>query len=102
MSIRELREVKDCFDADLVREVVFEKPIDERFVKILKTLGKVDYHADFPRPYFRALLPGLCQLQGVVGSVTCRVTAMRTAGPSVWETLILKLEKGATDDGSKT
>lgn len=95
MRVLELRTVKDCVDADLVRELVLDRPIDRHFVEGLKELGTLEYYRDFPRPLFRLYLAGLCQMQGVEGASTCRAMALRSAPPSVWDSLVTKLEKGA-------
>lgn len=65
--------VEDCFDGSSVWVCGFDQPWTEPGVRGLAALGRVEYFADFPRPFFRVLGEDGLQIKGVAGETTCRV-----------------------------
>ena len=73
MRVVESRKLEDCFDGSSVRLYRFDGPWTPAGIVGLKPLGKVEYFADLPRPFFRLRTPRGMFVQGICGEDTCRV-----------------------------
>lgn len=61
-------------DTSVVKEFELFEPIDEALMQEMAKGATLDYHPEFPRPYYRITRKSFYVIQGVVGNVTCRVT----------------------------
>ncbi len=73
LTIREIALVEDCFEDSAIREIRLARALDETAVFRLATIGDLEYHPEFPRPFFRVRIPGGSYLKGVVGAESFRV-----------------------------
>lgn len=89
-----VKTVEDCFDADLVREVELASPMSERLMRLLAAGGELDFHPEFPRPYYRIDLSGAYVLQGSLGSQVIRVTLARGKSAEALQQLVHLLNEG--------
>jgi hypothetical protein len=73
MRITSVEKLDDCFDGSRVYSYHFDQPWTRLAILQLASLGKLDYFADFPRPFFRLRRAGGLLLKGVEGLPHCRV-----------------------------
>lgn len=65
--------VEDCFDDSAIYGYEFETSWTCEAIQGLRDFGKLEYFADFPRPFFRVIGSSGLQIKGVEGETTCRV-----------------------------
>ncbi len=65
MKIVAVREVEDCFDNTVSRDVVFDRPTDLEFIVSLGRIGRLRYHHSLARPFWRLQVDGLFTLKGI-------------------------------------
>ena len=73
LTIREIALLEDCFEDSAIREIRLARALDEAAVFRLAMLGDLEYHPEFPRPFFRVRVPGGGYLKGGVGAESFRV-----------------------------
>ncbi len=73
MRIIETTVMEDCLKGTLTLLYHFDVPWTKNDILKLSAIGKLDYFADFPKPYFRFLSSDGVQIKGVKGDVTCRI-----------------------------
>jgi hypothetical protein len=76
MRLAGLRQLEDCFDQSLAYELELAEALDEPGMRCLARGDSLDFHPDFPRPYFRIERRRAWVLQGVLGNRTIRVTLL--------------------------
>jgi hypothetical protein len=97
----EIRELEDCLEDSKTFEVELEGPIDERLMRRLAEGGRLDFHPEFPRPYFRISRAEAWIVQGVLGNRSMRATGSPRCPCDPAEHLKRCLEEGEIDDGSE-
>jgi hypothetical protein len=65
-----------CIESVRVVRLTVDRPFAEPDVHALANGYDLEYHPDFPRPYFKITKRRTFQLQGVVGSTGLRVTLL--------------------------
>ncbi len=98
-TVTDIRHVEDCFDGDFIKEFEIDRPLDEPIMRRLAVEAKLQYHPDFPKPYFRIDKRGKFTIQGVIGKATFRVTFTRSQTQDAANALKRQIEKG-TPNGS--
>jgi hypothetical protein len=78
MKITGIQRLEDCLDGSRVYSYQFDQPWTRESILQLSALGKLDYFADFPRPFFRIRASGGLQIKGVEGLDYCRVVLPRS------------------------
>ncbi|MBN1593415.1 MAG: hypothetical protein JW941_09255 [Candidatus Coatesbacteria bacterium] len=73
MKVIEVRHVEDCFDGSLIKELLFEAAITKEMIFALGKNEKVQYFADFARPFFKIRVDGLFDLKGIEGNRSMRI-----------------------------
>ena len=73
MKIIGVEKLEDCFDGTSAYAYHFDQPWTRQAIQRLATFGKLDYFADFPRPFYRVRGAGGLQMKGVEGLQHCRV-----------------------------
>ena len=73
MKVLESKEVEECLDGVIIKELLLDKPVSEEFIRHMGSLGKLDYFPHFPRPFYRITRKGQFILKGVEGNTTCQV-----------------------------
>ncbi|HNX97237.1 MAG TPA: hypothetical protein PKK12_06115 [Candidatus Aminicenantes bacterium] len=81
MVLVDVRRLDDCLDGARVYSCRFAEPVTERQVRELAAGEKLEYFADFPRPFFRIFCAAGEQVKGVVGDDDL-VVVMPAGGPS--------------------
>ncbi len=76
MRVTSRRKLEDCFDRVAAYELELDEELAERPMRSLARGDALDFHPDFPRPYFRIERRRAWLLQGVLGNRTIRVTLM--------------------------
>jgi len=76
MRLTALRELEDCFDRSMAYELELDVALDEAGMRWLAEGDSLDFHPEFPRPYFRIERRRIWLLQGVLGNRTLRVTLL--------------------------
>jgi len=71
LRITDVRTVEDCIDGSSTYSYEFDSEWTSDEIGRLSSLGRLQYFADFPRPFFRVLCSGGGQLKGVEGERTC-------------------------------
>jgi hypothetical protein len=71
--VLESKEVEECLDGVIIKELLFDKPVREAFILHLGKLGNLQYFPHFPRPFYRIKKKGKFILKGVEGNTTCQV-----------------------------
>lgn len=69
MELVEIRRLDDCLDGALQFSCRFDGAVTEAMVRALAAGERLDYHPDFPRPFFRIFFASGAQVKGVVGDV---------------------------------
>ena len=92
-----IRHVEDCFDGDFIKEFELDAPLDAAVMHRLAEDAVLEYHPEFPRPYFRIDKRGRYTIQGVIGKTTFRVTFSRSTSEEAIHALISRIQKGETD-----
>jgi len=95
MRVVESRKLEDCFDGSSVHWYRFDCPWTQAGILELKSLGKIEYFADFPRPFFRLRTDRGMFVQGICGEHTCRVILPREGNHEVrrdWESVFSSRE----------
>ncbi|MBI4772663.1 MAG: hypothetical protein HY788_00545 [Deltaproteobacteria bacterium] len=73
MKLLETKDVEECIDGLVIKELLFDAPVDETFIRGLEKLGTLEYFPHFPKPFFRVRKPGAFSIKGVQGNRTVRV-----------------------------
>ena len=73
MRIVQIKEIEDCFDEDIMKEVVFDQPVEEAFIGQLGSLGRLQYFPHFARPFYRLDADLGFVLKGIQGNRTARL-----------------------------
>lgn len=77
MKILKIRDDENCFDDSFIKEVLFDQPVDKKFIDYLDELGELQYFPDFPRPYYKVDCPEKFILKGVEGSARAQLIPYR-------------------------
>lgn len=77
VRITETRIIETCLDGTETIEKIMDHPSDRQFIHHLAALGKLEYFADFPRPFFRITRNGSFILKGVEGTCSFQVFIIR-------------------------
>ena len=88
MKVNEVREVENCFDGTFIRELVLSDPSEESFIMRLGEGNELEYHPEFPRPYFKIDNYGVWSIKGVLGDNIFRVIFARNASISDQDQLV--------------
>ena len=51
-KVTAIRHVEDCFDGDFIKEFELDAPLDTAIMNRLAEKARLQYHPEFPRPYF--------------------------------------------------
>ncbi|HRU06717.1 MAG TPA: hypothetical protein P5137_13195 [Candidatus Brocadiia bacterium] len=89
--------VEDCFDGSSVYRFELDAPWTRDMILALQTLGAVDYHPDFPRPFFQAWTRQGLIAKGVEGSRECRVILPREGRDAARQTFEQWLQSAGAD-----
>ena len=73
MPVVDIKNVEDCFDGTSIREVLLSFEITKAQIFALGKEGKLQYFADFARPFFKIRVEGRYDLKGIEGNNTIRV-----------------------------
>ncbi len=73
MKIVGVREAEDCFERSAIRVIFLDAPLDEAAALRLAACGDLDYHPEFPRPFFRVRSGEGWHVKGVVGAPSFRL-----------------------------
>jgi len=73
MTLLSRQKLEDCFDGGAVFLYEFAEPWTDVRIRSLASLGKLDYHTDFPRPLFRLACPDGLFARGLADTRQCRV-----------------------------
>ncbi|MFW5740502.1 MAG: hypothetical protein ACOC1F_09065, partial [Myxococcota bacterium] len=90
--VKKIRHIEDCLDSSVVKELELHEPIDEPLMRAMARDASLDYHPEFPRPYYRITRTSFWVIQGVVGNTTCRVTFSPSRPPGAERELLWILE----------
>ena len=77
MKIVELKEVEDCLDGSLIKDVFLDEPVSEGFIRYLGDEGRLEYFPDFARPFFRITRDRDFTIKGVEGNRSFQVVFFR-------------------------
>lgn len=97
MYVTEVKKVEDCFDGSSVFRYWFDQPWTPETINRLEALGKLDYFADFPRPFFRLSATSGLQVKGVEGEDSCQVVLPREGREPAREELARLFSPGKHD-----
>ncbi len=73
MRVVKVKELEDCFDDSIMKEALFDEPIDRDFIYFWKNLGQVDYFPNFSKPFFKVQVPGKYFVKGIEGNQSVRL-----------------------------
>lgn len=90
--VKKIRHVEDCLDSSVVKEFEMNDAIGEPLMREMARDAVLDYHPEFPRPYYRITRTSVYVIQGVVGNKTCRVTFLPSRPPGAERELYWILE----------
>lgn len=65
MKVINIKNQEDCFDGSIMKEVVFDEPINRSFIDFMGEKGDLDYFPSFARPFFRAEIKGYYYVKGI-------------------------------------
>ncbi len=77
MKIVEIRDLKDCFDSSIMKEVLFDDIITEEIIYYFGQTGELQYFPSFSKPFYKVDSAGKYILKGVEGNKTARVILSR-------------------------
>jgi len=77
MKIVAVREVDDCFDNTVSRDVVFDQPTDLEFIVSLGKIGRLRYYHNLAKPFWRLQVEGLFSLKGIQRNNVARLVFMK-------------------------
>ena len=89
-----VRQVEECLDGTLIKELDLDVPLTEAIMRRIAEGGKLTFHPNFPRPYFRIDRSGAYIVQGVLGTCTLRVVFSQAETTCLEECLQSSIEKG--------
>lgn len=73
MKITSIEKLEDCFGGVGVYAFHFDQPWTRTAIQQVAGLGKLEYFADFPLPFFRLSVADGLQVKGVEGLPHCRI-----------------------------
>lgn len=83
MQVISATKLEDCFDGGSVYRLGFAETWSEAGIMALAAAGKLDYYAEFPRPFFRLRGEDGFEIRGVEGESQCRLILPRKDGEAV-------------------
>ena len=79
MKIIEIREIEDCFDQSIMKEILLDQVIQKDFIESLGTAGSLEYFPTFARPFFKLEVSGKYIVKGIEGNRSVRIILGRKA-----------------------
>lgn len=76
MMIIDIKEVESCFNSIKILELVILDEININFINKLKKIGNLFYYPDFPKPFFKFQIKGICEMKGVEGYNKLRIVLL--------------------------
>jgi hypothetical protein len=73
MTVVAIKDIEDCLDGSLIRELLLGGPITSALIHHLGQMGTLQYFPHFPRPFFRVDGEGV-MFKGIEGNESIRVT----------------------------
>ncbi len=73
MHIVNTRTIEDCLDGSTKLEVQLDQPVTEHVIMTLGEHGELEYHPDFPRPYYKIVIPNTFTINGINNTDTLRI-----------------------------
>ncbi|MBN2238240.1 MAG: hypothetical protein JW712_00570 [Dehalococcoidales bacterium] len=73
MKVLDIKDIEDCFDGSLIKELLLEKEIRQDDIYALGEGNHLQYFPEFPRPFFKIRNAGLWDVKGIEGNTTMRV-----------------------------
>jgi len=73
MIILEIKQVEDCLDGSVIKELFLEEKISSAFIQSLGKEGTLQYFPHFAKPFFKLRIEGKLNLKGIEGNTTLRV-----------------------------
>lgn len=73
MQILEIKHIEDCFDGTFIKEILFNKTVEEDFICFLAEYGKLSYFKNFARPFYKIIFRNNFYIKGVQGNNTARM-----------------------------
>jgi hypothetical protein len=68
MKVIGVKDVEDCFDRLLIKEIRVDAPLCKSTVLRLGEGGTVNYFEEFPRPFFKVRVSGCFDIKGIAGN----------------------------------
>lgn len=74
-----IRTLETCLDSTTTLQLDLEGLIDEACMRRLAFEGRLDFHPEFPRPFFRVSRNGWYHLQGILGDQKLRAVIVSSS-----------------------
>lgn len=100
MIISRVIVIQDCFEDSFIRELVFDGVITLETMLCLSELGRLDYYADFPRPFFRVTKDKEYYFRGVIGGSSVKVVFDRPLSNEETDSFLERVAKVLSGAGS--
>lgn len=79
IRVDRIEDLENCLDSSAVKEVFFDRGVDETTMRCAAHQGRLQYFPNFPKPYFRIERDRVWVIQGVIGNLSLRVTLSPSA-----------------------
>ncbi|MCX7880464.1 MAG: hypothetical protein N2517_07360 [Ignavibacteria bacterium] len=73
MKVIQIIDIEDCLSNVKSFDLLLSDEITKNFILNLGKKGYLQYYSDFPKPFFKIRLEGICDIKGVEGSKKLRV-----------------------------
>jgi hypothetical protein len=73
VAVLECKQIEDCLDGSSIYSYTLSAAWTRAAIRALGELGRLEYFADFPRPFFRVIGAEGLVIKGVEGETSCRV-----------------------------
>jgi hypothetical protein len=78
MKIVNIKKLEDCIDGSMIFMYSFDEKIHESLMKKLGEKGNLQYHPEFPRPFFKIITADKVQVKGIIGDDNFEVLFPKT------------------------
>ncbi len=74
MIVLEAKEVENCVNLVTVYDLILSDSFSKDNIYKLGALGRFQYFPEFPKPFFKIQIGGICDIKGIEGNKIVRAT----------------------------
>ena len=96
MNIKNIKNLEDCYDGSISKEILFDEPVTKDFIYYLGKYGALNYYSTFAKPFYKIKFSeGVLIAKGVEGAYTLKITIKSPIATQLINDFIFKTQEYA-------